>query len=235
MLIVVEGDLGTGKTLLLSHYGEKETEVPVYPNYNLKVPMFEKKITPFEIESLNRGLVLLQGFYTWLDCRLSSSELNRYLTRDLVFNARKRELTVMVDYQIEDSIDKRFMKLVRLHIEAHGLSSDDSGFIYTYNYMKRGKVLASKEKMLPFERAKKLFNLYNTYEPEQTHTPSVFEPNRLNKYVNAVIKFLQKYYDGKLSELTKVAINDILIEHKKSVPSRKVLDLIYSRIKRNKL
>lgn len=233
MLTIVEGDLGTGKTLLLSHYGDLEREVFVYPNYNLDVPKFKKKISPFDIENLYVGLVLLQGFYTWLDCRLSSSELNRYLTRDLVFNSRKRELNLIVDLQLEDSIDKRFYKLASLKIDAHGLCelpNGKQGYVYTYNSIKRGKIIGSKDKVLPLERAEYLYDIYNTYEPEKTIQPSMYEPERLNNYINKAVLVIRKLYPEK--DITKNMINDILLEKGKSIPSKRIIDLVYSRLKR---
>lgn len=232
MLTIVRGDLGTGKTLLLAHYGDKETIVPVYTNFNLNVAKFVKKITPFDIEGLYEGLVLLQGFYTWLDCRLSGSELNRYLSRDFVFNSRKRGLNIIVDFQVEDSIDKRFMKLTGLEIESHGLNFYNSGYVYTYNYKHRGKIIKSRDKVLPYNRAKFLYDIYNTKEPERTYTPSVYEPKRLNAYINKVVKILQKHFDSDLHKITKPLINDILLENGRSVPSKKIIDLIYTRLKR---
>lgn len=227
MLMMIEGDLGTGKTLLLSYYGQKEIKVPVYTNYNLDVPKFKRKITPYDIEGLYEGLVLLQGFYAWLDCRLSSSELNRYLSRDLVFNSRKKRLMIMVDLQLEDSIDKRFKKLCKIVVEAKGLLPDESGFLYLYNIKNRKKPVA---KVLPIEKAEKLFNIYDTEEPERTPTPSIFEKNRLNKYVNAVVKVIMNETGGK--NITKNGICEILLEHKKNIPPKKIIDLIYARLKR---
>lgn len=227
MFILVEGDLGTGKTLLLTHYAELEKEVGVYSNYNLKVPNFKKKITPYDIENLREGLVLLQGFYGWLDCRMSSSELNRYLSRDLIFNARKKRLTIIVDLQLEDSIDKRFLKLCKIIVEAKGLLPDESGFLYLYHIKGRKKPVP---KLLPMNRAEKLFNLYDTEEPERTPTPSIYEKERLNKYVNTVTKVVLNECKGK--DVTKNMICDLLLDHKKNIPPKKILDLIYARVKR---
>lgn len=233
MFMIVEGNLGEGKTLLLSHYGEKERKVPVYTNYDLDVPNFEKKITPYDIEGLKVGLVLLQGFYTWLDCRMSGTELNKYLTRDFVFNARKRKLTIIVDYQVEDSVDKRFTKLAKVKVEPYGLLPDESGFLYTYRYFSKGRCYKEKDRILPYSRAKYLFDLYNTDELEQTYTPSVFEPNRLNEFVNKFCSLIEKNYKGE--RITMNLINDVLLENcKTTVPSQKIIKLIHSRLTRRK-
>jgi len=229
MIILVKGLLGTGKTLFLAYLGQKEKILSVFGNFSLKVKNY-KKITPYDLEEITKGLILIDEAYSWLESRTSTKEENRYLTNRIGFNSRKRHLTIVLSAQLGSSIDVRFRELTDFEITALGYNPKVSGFVYRvydriryYNFV------------LPIEKAEELYKIYDTFEPETDSTPTIFEPKRLNDYIEKVLVVLENNFGDKTNNLTKGMINDFLIEKGKGVPSKKMIETIYSRLKRRKL
>ena len=229
MIILVSGLLGTGKTLFLSYLASIEKILKIYGNFTLKIEDY-KRITPYDLEGITKGLILIDEAYSWLESRTSNKEENRYLTNRIGFNSRKRFLTIVLSAQLGTSIDVRFRELADFTVTALGYNPKVTGFVYRvydrinyYNFV------------LPLEKAEELFKIYNTYEPETDSPPSVFEPKRMNAYIEKVLLVLNNEFKQKTDKLTKGMIYDFLIEGGKGVPSKKIIDNIYSRLKRRKL
>ena len=230
MIILVNGLLGTGKTLFLVYLATIEKKLKIYSNFTLKVGN-AKRITPYDLEEINKGLMLLDEFYAWAESRTSGKEANRYLTNRIGFNSRKRELTIVISAQLNSSIDLRFRELADVKVTALGFNPEEEGFIYEIKNRK------TKTRMiLPFVKAEKLFPLYETLEPETDSLPTIYEPIRLNEFINKFIEILLNEYGTKAYSLSKGMMNDILIEKsKKGLPSRKLIDMVYFRLRRKKL
>lgn len=230
MIIVVRGLLGTGKTLLLSYFGYIEKTYSIIGNFELKVKNY-KKITVYELEDISEKLVLLDEAYELFDSRNSNSEENKFFTKNLGFISRKRKCTVIIGCQLDGSIDLRFRGIADLTIEALGYSEKEKGFVYVL----KTRLGRSKTFVLKIEIAEKLFPLFNTYEIPNYSTPTIYEPKRLNKYINEVIKILVNEYGEKAFSLTKGMINDFMTDYGKALPSKKMIESVYSRLRRMKL
>ena len=88
MLGMVTGDLGRGKTILLTYFAEQYPDVPVYSNYKLNMPNYIPTDI-YSVSSITHGILLLDEAYEWLESRLSGSDANLYISR-IIFNSRKR-------------------------------------------------------------------------------------------------------------------------------------------------
>lgn len=229
MIIIVCGLLGTGKTLLLAYFASIEKKQKIYANFNLKLKNF-KRISPQELENLFEGLIEIDEAYSWFDSRTSNSTENRYLTNRLAFNSRKRGLTVIISAQLLSSVDVRFRKLAEFVILSAGYNKKLDGFVYYITDR-----FATKRFILPMKIAEKLFKIYDTLEVETDSIPNEFEPDRLNKYLDSFVEIVEKEYGEKAYELSKNMINDILVKKGKTVPSRRIVEMIYARLKVKKL
>ncbi|MEM2498332.1 MAG: hypothetical protein QXR81_08155 [Candidatus Nezhaarchaeales archaeon] len=158
MLCLVCGDLGSGKTLFLTYLAVKNP-ISTY-TVNFTVKGVKRLHEPRDLLRVREGMVLIDEAYTWLESRLSTSELNRFLTH-IFFTSRKRRLDFVVASQLLDAVDVRLRRLSDIVIEAEGATDD--GFMYTlFTRSSYAKF------MLPMKVAEKLFSLYDTYElPEE--------------------------------------------------------------------
>lgn len=229
MIIVIRGLLGSGKTLFLTYLGNKEKKLKVYGNFTLKIKDYTK-VTPYDLENIKQGLILIDEAYSWFDSRTSNKQENLYLTNRIGFNSRKRGLTIVISAQLEGSIDLRFRDLADIVITANGFNNKLDGFVYTLEDRIKSYNLVIKK-----EHAEELFKIYDTYEPETDSIPTIFEPDRLNTYINKVVEVLVNEYEEKAYNLSKGVLNDFLINSGKGLPSRKVIEMVYNRLKRLKI
>lgn len=136
-LIVIVGDVRTGKTSLMSALAmdmieDMGDQVQVYHNYNFQHPN-AIKVQPEDLYKITRDgkehLVLLDEAYAWLEARCSgTNEVNEYLSY-ILFQSGKDETTFVLTVQLFSTIDRRFRKMANILIEAE---RDPSGFIYTF-------------------------------------------------------------------------------------------------------
>jgi hypothetical protein len=184
----VVGNLGSGKTLLLTFLGVLEmTEgKQIYSTYHISFetedghkPMYvdvgdlsqwmsrQAKVGMFAPHS---GILLLDEGYAGMDSRTSSSIANRLLSH-FIFQSRKLGLDLFVSAQLASSLDKRVRGLCdawilaelqpRDTVDKNGnvtLSVDD--FRYTY----AGVDGSFGEFVLAHEDAEKIFPYYSTME-----------------------------------------------------------------------
>ncbi len=182
------GNLGTGKTLLLTLLGtlELENHKAVYSTFHLYYetadhhkPIYvdvgdlsqwmsrQAKVGMFAPHS---GILLLDEGYAGMESRTSSSIANRLLSH-FVFQSRKLGLDLYVSAQLASSLDKRIRNLCDFWILAelqpreeydkngNMLSSVDD-FRYTY----AGVDGSFGEFVLAHEDAEKIFPYYSTME-----------------------------------------------------------------------
>ena len=222
------GHLGSGKTLLLTYFALLTNKnIPIYANFHIKLPNV-KVIEPNELEDLEKGILLIDEAYLWLDSRCSGREINRYLSY-LIFQSRKRGFNVFASSQLSSAIDLRYRFISDLNIYAVGETGDTKFNAFRYIFNGWG---ASKTVFLPFDYAKKfLFNIYDTLEyPEMELT--TFEPKRFNQTVEEVVKKLKEEYDI-INKFSKGMIGDVLLEE--GMFNERLVNSVYDRLKRQAL
>jgi hypothetical protein len=123
--MLILGNIREGKTLLMvdmlhfvhvqNQYVALPERLPIYANFDLAYDD-AKKIDVgdlLDLEGLQRGELGCTEAYTWLESRVSSSNLNRYVSYFL-FQSGKRDVAVIADAQLGSSIDLRFFDLAHV-------------------------------------------------------------------------------------------------------------------------
>ena len=216
-LALVTGDLGKGKSLYESYIGAKHSnETEIYPNFTLKVP----NVTPLTLQNfdeIREGLILIDEAYEWLECRISGEEVSRFITK-IIFKSRKRGIDIMCGAQLESTLDLRFRNLNHIRIEALGLIKD-KGYLYLIN--------RKRLKLLKWNIAIKLFDIYDTMEEPEIIRPTVFDTKIIAPKISEIAnKILKKY--GNL-KLTRGLIEDIFISEGYDMT---YLDWTFQRLRR---
>lgn len=226
MLGGVFGGLGSGKTLFLVYLAYKNPDIPVFANFRINLKNCEliepKDLIGMEYE---KALILLDEAYTWLESRVSSSKLNRYVSY-ILFQSRKRGLDFIITAQLLSTIDIRFKDLCDIYFYAERVRE---GFRYTM----LSKDLRMKTFILPYKFAeKKLFGIYNTYEVvmpfdiEELKTDIIAQTNKeeMNKIVDEIVEEIKRQYKN----VTHAIIMDYLVRTGKPLSLE---PLIYVRLK----
>jgi hypothetical protein len=235
MLMGVFGNLGSGKTMLLTVFALRLVErgdYEVYANYTIRHPKI-RKITPLELININplekRALLILDEVYAWLDSRVSTSTLNRYLSW-IILQSRKRNMDIIYSAQLLRLPDIRLKELSDIIVLAE---NRQSGFFYKFIWQK-GLSIFSKKIVLPYQQAKNYFNLYDTREIVE---PIFFEKMRSQIMGEIDIKSLNTEIDKivdmvmpkiKNRKITKSLIEAVLLEIGKP---RSLTDIIYGKLK----
>src|SRR4030042_4075128 len=132
MLISIEGDVGSGKTLL-STFMAIDDPRPVYANYKINIPNF-KPLKPEMLWELNKPtLIILDEAYTWLENRTSGKPINRYMSY-ILFQSRKRGLDFILTDQIVGTIDPRYRWMINFDIQSE---VHEHGFLYQLTKLSR--------------------------------------------------------------------------------------------------
>ncbi len=160
MLISVEGDVGSGKTLIETYAAVLDSR-PVYSNYRIAIDRYHE-LKPEMLLRLPYGaLICLDEAYAWIESRLSGRASNRYFSY-VVFQSRKKGLDIIMTNQLLDTVDVRFRKMVSVDIQCEAV---DIGYEYVIQKMARRRVYKPKTWTMPHSIAEKLYPLYDSWEP----------------------------------------------------------------------
>lgn len=162
MLVTIEGNLGSGKTLLLVMMGIISDKNLVYTNFDVDLERFGKNVKEFNlaillVEKYNPSIVLIDEAYDYFESRLSMS-IENILGSKLLFQSRKKGMDLYLTLQDFTSLDRRFRNLVNMRIKCEKFS-DRKVFRYIFK-TNRTKMI----QLIPFSFAKRIYGLYNTYE-----------------------------------------------------------------------
>lgn len=238
MLIGIIGQLGSGKTLLSTILGYKIAENPlydgVYANYHIKHPKV-KVITPIDMIDINpqgnkRALIILDEVYAWLDSRVSSSVLNRFLSW-IILQSRKRNMDIIFTSQLSSLPDLRLKELSDIVIIAENV---EKGFKYQIIWQKGLRIL-SKKLFLPYEYALKYFDKFDTREIVE---PILFERMKadimheidakaLNQQIDGIVEQIIPKLKG-MKRINKAIVEASLLEIGKP---KRLTDVIYGKLK----
>jgi deoxyadenosine/deoxycytidine kinase len=162
MLVNVDGDVGSGKTLLTTHIANKDTR-PVFANYHINIPRFtylEPEML-FSMKNKNEPrIVIIDEAYNWLESRLSGRPINVYSSY-ILFQSRKRGIDFFLTDQLFETIDLRFRKMVNIEIYCEAVPE---GFEYIIQKISRRKVFKPKKLIMPYKYAETIFPLYDSWE-----------------------------------------------------------------------
>lgn len=153
----IVGELGTGKTLLLTYFGWKAYKkgLTVYSNYWVAYPHV-KIVHPLEIEKISEGIFLADELWTWVDSRCSISEQNRFLSK-ILLKTRKKRIILMYTAQNLSQIDLRIRNITNWYVfPDFDIFSNWCKYYVTNPY---GDVILKKKIY-----AEPIFKLYNSYD-----------------------------------------------------------------------
>ena len=219
-LILILGDRGSGKTLLLTRFILKNNQ-PFYSNYKVykdstKTELHElyHELQPEELLHLDMKpkKIAITEAYEYFESRLGMGSFQRYNSY-IVFQSRKRGMSFIIDTQLDDTIDHRFIRLCDYIIIAE---LDIDGFHY---YCSNKKII--KEFIIPFKNAEKIWNRYDSWEvvttPQIEHLGhEIAVTNRVKlkeKLTELETKFYNEYGEkfGK-KKITHAVVENFLLE-----------------------
>lgn len=160
MLINIYGGLGSGKTLLGVFILKKAYDGGKNVFSNITVS-FAQKINLEKFLDYNfpdNSVILLDEVYTILESRLSTSNLNIYVSH-IFFQSRKKGLDIITTSQLKRSIDVRVRALADIDVLAVRKNKD---FSYTVFY--NDELSLPKRFVIPYKIAQRYFQYYNTKE-----------------------------------------------------------------------
>lgn len=163
-LILIVGQRGSGKTLLIVKL-MKNVKRPIYSNFEIKHKYYRKlKIIDFLDMKPNCEILLDEG-YTWVESRSSMKYQNLFASY-IVFQLRKTNRNIYVTVQDISTIDIRYRKQWDYLIQCKRVTNskiEEKEWDFKYKIYDKKKQ-SSKQLVLPYSKAKGLFDLYDTNE-----------------------------------------------------------------------
>jgi len=158
MLIGISGNVGSGKTLLLTYLGIKEylQKNNIFANYTLYGMNYSHLTSPSEFDELKEGIFLGDELWLWADSRQSMSKKNRFITKIL---AKSRHKKIDIIYTTQDfrQMDARIRRITDIWYFPR-LIHNNKICKYDYNNLRTGDY---GSRHFP---TKIIFGLYDTYE-----------------------------------------------------------------------
>lgn len=229
MLWDISGDLGSGKTIktvYLAYLSRKHyPKTPIFSNFKLHFTDCYL-VNPEDLINMKykNAFIILDEAYAWLESRISSSKLNRYMSY-ILFQSRKRGLDFVLTAQLPITIDIRFRQLCETEIYAE---AKDNGFDYTY-LTRRHRAI---KRLMPYAFAEeKLFNKYDTLEiiepfsiEEISQQVSMLSnPKKANEFIDIIVSEIKD-----LALVTHATVSDYLLRKELS---QSLEPYVYARLK----
>lgn len=223
MLGVICGNIGSGKTLLLTIFA-KETQNSIVSNYTLK----QIKFKPFSLQKFadigsteyDNHMVLIDEIYTLIDSRNPMSAENKIFSY-CAFQSRKKNNEIWSTLQLTRTIDVRIREIAQIVIEALGLQEvelHDGSKLRAYQYICYGITAFPFSFQIPEEYAQQFYQYYNTNEViEPVHKDRDLHKLKSEKEQNAeILQIAQKIikeYDKLDLTIHTYDVKDYLKEH----------------------
>lgn len=222
-LMAVLGDRGSGKTLFVVRMLLKSIQ-PFYSNFKVyqdktrgKLNKRYNELHPEELLYLDdeRKKVAITEAYEYMESRLGMGAFQRYMSY-IVFQTRKRKMDFIIDTQLDDTIDHRFMRLCDYIVVAE---SDINGFNY---YITNKKIINIVS--ISFKQAEKFWDLYDSWEvilTPQLEELGVKIGTQNKKKLNEKLRELEnQFYNtyGQLEnkKITHAVVDNFLLEREES-------------------
>ena len=228
MLYAILGEFGSGKTLyevLMACSSKRD----VLGNFTLRLDNYTK-IDPIDLKDLGfNKLVLLDEIYLWLESRVSSSFINRYLTY-ILLQCRHRTIDVYGTLQLFSSVDIRFRATVHRIVKCRRVfngnnDSDLWDFRYDIINTYSGKI---RTFILKYKDAIKYFSLYETYEIMESYDSEGLELEILKRHPKKLYNKLKGIALRIKSNLDTITHDSVGIELLRMGYDMKYEGLVYS-------
>ena len=232
MLYAIVGEFGSGKTLyevLVACSAERE----ILGNFTLRLDNYTK-IDPIDLKEIGfNKLVLIDEIYLWLESRVSSSFINRYVTY-ILLQCRHRTIDVYGTLQLFSSVDIRFRATVHRIIKCRRIdngNNDTDLWDFRYDIMNTytGKI---RKFILKYQDAIKYFALYDTYEIMESYDSEGLNLEILKKNPKKLYKRLGEIALEIKSNLDNITHDSVAIELLRLGYDIRYEGLVYSRLQR---
>lgn len=215
-LILILGDRGSGKTLLLTRFVLKNI-YPFYSNYKVYADDNKTKFHPLYNElhpeellhlDMKPKKIAITEAYEYFESRLGMGSFQRYMSY-IVFQSRKRGMDFIIDTQLDDTIDHRFTRLCDFIIIAE---ADIDGFHY---YCSNKKNI--EEFSISFKQAEKFWDRYDSWEvvmtPQIEELGKQIEITNKPKLKEKLNELAEKFYKRYGDDLKKNKITHSMVEY----------------------
>jgi len=227
VLTVISGNLGSGKTLLLTIIG-KLAQTKLISNFNLEFEHEKFDLVKFVKAEYDNAIILIDEAYTLLESRSSMSNLNKALSY-ILFQSRKKSIDMYLTVQLNSTLDLRFRQLSDYFIFAHGLIKYRGKFAYKYTLQCKE---SQKSCYIDYEIAKKYYELYDTNQIiEPVNREDLIKSLKTPKQKVEECKQIAKELCKKSKKITKNSVKTYLFEH--TYP-KQYLDYVYTYSKQIK-
>lgn len=212
MLNAIVGDLGTGKTLFMTLIAVSSKR-EVVSNFRLDLPNYSHLDVVDLLDLGTNKDVLIDEAYTWLESRVSSSFLNRYLSY-IMFQSRKRTIDIYTTEQLFGTIDVRFRDLVHKIVKCTRLGIGKNKEIYDFKYEILDVYSDTVEMfVLTYKDALKYFPIFDTLEIVEPYNKESMEieilkerPQKLFERIESIALNLKKELKNITHASVKVAL-----------------------------
>lgn len=200
-LVSVLGNLGAGKTLfcvMVNYY----SELPVVSNFRLAYD--DRECEVFDLNTFLRAEyencnIILDEAYNYLESRISQSELNRIMSY-ILFQSRKKNVTIYLTAQLFSTIDKRYRELSELLVIATKTPRK-----YVYYLCDHDRV---KKMYVGLDKAKEFYNYYDTneviFEHDERLEFRLKDSDAKFTDINGIVESVREHYNAmKIKRITK--------------------------------
>lgn len=186
-IIVLTGDLGSGKTALMTFFTKCYFDggAKVYANYHLKFPYKPMRMENFEDFDFDykNAVIALDELHTFADSRGSATSQRNKIFSYWVLQSRKMHLILLITTQVFGQIDVRIRNSVDYYIECKNLSGTNARKNVVIEFTITSKKGHSIKKKM---RIDKIFPLYDTDEvihiiPERERAKVIKKPKPKRK------------------------------------------------------
>lgn len=161
VLVIVLGDIGSGKTLLLTLLA-CGSEREVFANFKIEIPN-ANRIKTLGIDDIPNNVdIFLDELPMIADSRTASSIANRYVSYESA-QQRKDFADIYGSSQFFHMVDKRLQDLCHVLVKCSRIGSRDKPEGFYYEFMDL-ETFERDYVYLPIENAQKYFDIYDTYE-----------------------------------------------------------------------
>lgn len=159
MLIGIFGQMGSGKTLIMSilAYELRKKGVELYTNYDLSGTT-ERIRTIEDLKQKDTGIVALDEFWLTVDSR---DWKNNIFWTQWILQTRKKNLIVFYTTQTTGQVDIRIRHATNLWIFCE---KNKKKKYFRYTYLSGTNHTIVKSFKLSYEKAKAYYTKYDTYE-----------------------------------------------------------------------
>jgi len=210
MLCIVLGNVGTGKTLFLTMIG-KHSQLKIVSNYTLNYKYDDFDVDKFIKAEYDNCSIFLDEAYTYLESRVSLSELNRLMSY-ILFQSRKKSLNIYLTAQLLSTIDKRFRQMANIIITCNN-NERMQRYEYTIFYRDIQKTIKIN---LDYQKAEQYYNLYDTNQVIQPPNTNNYFVKKLNgkdrmDQIKQICEDLKEEYQNK--RITKGFVDLFILEN----------------------